>query len=256
MEKINVDNGQAFDFGKTSKEYAKYRDIYPQELYDKIYSLGIGVKGSNWLDLGTGTGVIPRGLATYGANIVGTDISENQIQEAIRLSEEYNNIKYKVCSAEDIDYEDNSYDVITACQCFWYFDPNVIVPKIKKMLKDNGMFMKIYMSYLKDDKVASKSNALVKSMNNNWTGASASIKDLTTHYFNNPQMESFFIDIPFTRESWTGRMKASRGVMASMNEEQIKQFEEKHMKMLEEFPEKFTVRYKVFLTYYYRKDME
>lgn len=39
--------------------------------------------------------------------------------------------------------------------------------------------------------------------------------------------------------------------MASMNEEQIKLFEERHIEMLEEFPEEFTIRHKVFLTYYY-----
>lgn len=256
MEKINVDNGQSFDFGKTSKEYAKYRDIYPKELYDRIYQLGVGKRDSDWLDLGTGTGVIPRGLAEHGARIIGTDISENQIEEAIKLSEKYSNIEYRVCGAEDIDYEDKSFDVITACQCFWYFDPKIIVPKIKNFLKEDGMFMKIYMSYLKDDPIASKSNILIKSMNNNWTGASASVKDLTTHYFKNPHMESFFIDIPFTKKSWTGRMKASRGVMASMNKGQIKIFEERHMKMLEEFPMEFTIRHKVFLTYYYRKDMK
>ena len=60
MEKILVDNGQEFDFGKTSREYAAYRDIYPKELYERLYSLGVGTKGSRWLDLGTGTGVIPR----------------------------------------------------------------------------------------------------------------------------------------------------------------------------------------------------
>ena len=105
MEKINVDNGQSFDFGKTSKEYAKYRDIYPKELYDRIYQLGVGKRDSDWLDLGTGTGVIPRGLAEHGARIIGTDISENQIEEAIKLSEKYSNIEYRVCGAEDIDYE-------------------------------------------------------------------------------------------------------------------------------------------------------
>lgn len=69
MEKIIVDDGQKFDFGKTSKEYGKYRDIYPKEFFDKLYELGIGKEGSNWLDLGTGTGVVPRGMAKYGANI-------------------------------------------------------------------------------------------------------------------------------------------------------------------------------------------
>ena len=31
-----IDAGKAFDWGRTSKEYAKYRDIYPKEFYQKI----------------------------------------------------------------------------------------------------------------------------------------------------------------------------------------------------------------------------
>ena len=50
MEKFIVDEGKQFDFGKTSKQYAKYRDIYPKELFQKIYEIGIGTKGSRWLD--------------------------------------------------------------------------------------------------------------------------------------------------------------------------------------------------------------
>ena len=42
MKIENIDNGNDFDFGKTSAEYAKYRDIYPKELYDKLYEIGIG----------------------------------------------------------------------------------------------------------------------------------------------------------------------------------------------------------------------
>ena len=71
MENVSIDNGQSFDFGKTASEYAKYRDIYPKELYDRLSELGIGKANSVWLDLGTGTGAIPRGLADHGANIIG-----------------------------------------------------------------------------------------------------------------------------------------------------------------------------------------
>lgn len=31
----NIDHGKAFDWGKTSEDYAKYRDIYPKEFYAK-----------------------------------------------------------------------------------------------------------------------------------------------------------------------------------------------------------------------------
>ena len=162
MKNNAIDNGQNFDFGKTSSEYAKYRDIYPKELYDRLFALGVGRPGTNWLDLGTGTGVIPRGLAEHGANIIATDISSEQIEQAKCLSKNFSNISYTALPAEEIDYPENSFAVITACQCFWYFDPHMIVPKIKRMLKPGGLFLKVYMSYLKDDPIASQSHALVK----------------------------------------------------------------------------------------------
>lgn len=252
MEKIIVDEGQNFDFGKASKEYGKYRDIYPKELFDKLYEFGIGKEGSNWLDLGTGTGVIPRGMAKYGANITATDISKGQIEEAILLSKEMPNINYEVKAAEEIDYEPESFDAITACQCFWYFDPNIIVPKIKSILKPGGIFLKVYMSYMKEEQITQDSNSLVKKINGSWNGASASIQDLKTHYFDNPHMDTLVVDLPFTRETWHGRMMASRGVMASMSSEKIEKFNKEHMAMLiEKYPEEFTVKHKLFLTWYY-----
>jgi len=52
----DIDNGQAFDWGKTSGDYAVYRDLYPEEFYQKIVSIGLCVRGQSVLDLGTGTG--------------------------------------------------------------------------------------------------------------------------------------------------------------------------------------------------------
>ena len=70
----NIDNGRSFDWGRASADYAKYRDIYPEEFYDKIISLGLCTQGQSVLDLGTGTGVLPRNMYKYGASFVGVDI--------------------------------------------------------------------------------------------------------------------------------------------------------------------------------------
>lgn len=176
LDKIQVDNGNAFDFGKTAEYYGRFRDIYPDMLFEKLYSLGVGTAGSHWLDLGTGTGVFP---------------------------------------------------------------------------KDGGIFVKVYISYLKEEPVTQDSNALVKKINPNWHGAASALEDLRRHYFENPQMETFITEIPFTRESWHGRMLASRGVMASMNENQLRQFDQEHRAMLEEkHPEKFSIKHMIFLTWY------
>lgn len=113
--KKDIDNGSAFDWGKASADYAKYRDIYPEEFYKRLAGLSIGVEGQEVLDLGTGTGVLPRNMYKYGAKWTGTDISENQIAYAKELSREQGmDISYFVSSAEDIGYPAESFDVVTA----------------------------------------------------------------------------------------------------------------------------------------------
>lgn len=32
----NIDGGKAFDWGRTSVDYARFRDIYPRGFYDRI----------------------------------------------------------------------------------------------------------------------------------------------------------------------------------------------------------------------------
>ena len=250
IRKASIDEGQGFDFGKTAQVYAKYRDIYPACMYERLAALGIGVQGQHILDLGTGTGVLPRGMYAYGGLWTGTDVSPEQIEQARRLSENMQ-IEYLVSPAEELDFPNGSFDVITAAQCFWYFDPEIIVPKIRRFLKSGGVFLKIYMSYVKEEPITQDSNGLVKRVNGNWSGGNPGIMDLMTHRFPDPQTEVLEADLPFTRETWHGRMLSSRGVMAAMNEEQVKRFDALHRRMLEEkYPERFTVRHKVFLTWY------
>lgn len=141
----NIDDGKAFDFGKTSSDYAKYRDIYPQVFYDKIISRNLCVKGQSVLDIGTGTGVIPRNMYRYGARWTGTDISENQIEQAKLLSKNMD-IAYYASATESINFPDNSFDVITACQCFWYFNHEQVMPMLHRLLNDNGRILILYMT--------------------------------------------------------------------------------------------------------------
>ena len=129
----NIDGGNGFDWGRTSGDYARYRDIYPQTFYDRILARGLCTAGQAALDLGTGTGVLPRSLYPYGAQWTGTDISPQQISQAKQLSAGMQ-ITYRVCSAEQLDFPTDSFDVITACQCYWYFDHGKVAPLLARML--------------------------------------------------------------------------------------------------------------------------
>lgn len=57
--------GEAFDWGRVSEDYAKYRDVYPKMFYEKLVELSLGISGQKVLDLGTG--VIPKNMYQYGA---------------------------------------------------------------------------------------------------------------------------------------------------------------------------------------------
>lgn len=249
ISKKEIDNGKTFDFGRTSKEYARYRDIYPREFYERITARNLCVKGQTVLDLGTGTGVLPRNMYPYGAKWIGTDIAENQIAEAERLSKERGmDITYLAIPTEEIDFPKNTFDVITACQCFWYFDHKKIVPKLAYILKREGRLLILYMAWLPfEDKIAGASEALVLKYSPDWSGAGETkhpiqIPDCMYDYFELVSHEEYDIRVPFTRETWHGRMKACRGVGASLPEEKLLSWEREHKKLMETItPETFDV---------------
>ena len=249
MKNQDIDNGNSFDWGKTSKDYAKFRDIYPKEFYDKILSLGVCVSGQTVLDIGTGTANVPRALYSHGAKWIGTDISENQIESAKELCREQGmDIELYACPAEEIDYPENTFDVITACQCIWYPDHKITAPKFAKILKPDGKFLILYMGWLPyEDKIAGGSEEIILKYNPDWSGHGDTRKhvwvpDEYLEFFDITLQEEFDVNVPFTRESWHGRMRACRGVGASMDEKTIKLWEEDHTKFLmENAPEQFNV---------------
>lgn len=175
-----IDAGKAFDWGKISADYAKYRDIYPDVFYEKIAARNLCVKGQTVLDLGTGTGVLPRNMYRFGARWIGTDISENQILYAKKLSQAHGlDITYQAVAAEDIDFPENTFDVITACQCFWYFDPEKLTPILARLLKPDGRLLLLYMAWLPfEDRIAGKSEELVLKYSPSWTGAGETLRPI------------------------------------------------------------------------------
>ncbi len=247
----SIDGGGSFDFGKTARQYAKYRDIYPPEMYERLGALGVGAAGTKWLDLGTGTGVLPLNLFTHGAEITGVDISAEQIEAAKLLAAERGApIRFLACPAETLPFADGTFDAVTAAQCFWYFDRAKIVPEIRRVLKSGGVFVKVYMTYLLTDPIARRSYDLVKRLNPAWTPGASGYRDVYRHPFPNGQVDVFTSDIPFTRESWHGRMLACRGTMASMDDETLRVWDERHRKILAKQPEAFTVRHKIYIASY------
>lgn len=249
MNNSSIDNGRSFDWGNASENYAKYRDIYPKEMYGTLYRLGFGGNGTKNLDIGTGTGVVPRFMRSFGGDFFGIDISENQVKKAKELSDGFG-IDYRVGTAEDIPFENGFFDSACAVQCWRYFDKQKASSEIRRVLKNNGVFIIAYMQWLPSvSEITAKSLALVKRFNPDWDcfGDRIDVKNskLTLDGFRKKEFIDFYCDIPFSRESWNGRMVACRGIEPSLSAEEVKRFSAEHLKMLEEYNERFTLRHQI-----------
>lgn len=258
MSKPIVDNGKEIDWGKTSGDYSKYRDIYPTEFYEKLHILGIGIAGQRILDLGTGTGVIPRALSSHRVKFVGTDISKEQINAAIEISKKKGlDIEWKVCSAEDTGMSNDSFDVITACQCWWYFDKLKTIPEIVRILKPKGKLALLYMNWLPyEDMIAAKTEELVLKYNPDWKGNgfignSYNMPEYLKNDFTLNTYHKFKVSVPFTRESWRGRIRACRGIGASLSQKEVEVFDNHHNRILKELAsESFSILHEVWFEIY------
>ena len=98
-----------------------------------------------------------------------------------------------------------------------------------------------------EDKIAGASEKLVLKYSPNWGGAGETIHqidipDCYKEHFELVHHEEFTVRIPFIHESWNGRMKACRGIGASLTEKEISMWEQEHRTLLEHIaPNEFDI---------------
>ncbi len=120
------------NFSKQSDLYAKYRPGYPAELFNFLYSM-VTEKKAAW-DCGTGNGQVASKLSAYFEEVYATDISENQIANAVVKE----NIHYSKVSAEETLFPENMFDLVTVGQAIHWFNFEKFYKEVKRCLKPGG----------------------------------------------------------------------------------------------------------------------
>ena len=121
-------------FSSHADIYAKYRPLYPPDLYE--FLLGHVAERGVALDCGTGNGQAAGVLAEHFREAHGTDISERQIQNAIQKD----NLFYHICKAEDLPFTDNYFDLITSATAVHWFQFDQFFAEVKRVGKNNSVF--------------------------------------------------------------------------------------------------------------------
>lgn len=120
-------------FSKQSKEYASSRPAYPKALFEFIASL-VDERNLAW-DCATGNGQAAVALADYFRQVVASDISAKQIENAQQKS----NVAYRIFPAEKAPLEDGSVDLITVAQAIHWFDFDKFYSEARRVLRKGGV---------------------------------------------------------------------------------------------------------------------
>lgn len=122
------------NFSTQAKDYSKYRPHYPQEMIDYIVSF-VKRKGIA-LDVATGNGQVAGKLSDYFEKVFATDISRKQLDNAVQKG----NIIYSEQQAEQTNFSDKQFDLITVAQAIHWFDFDAFYKEIYRILKPDGIF--------------------------------------------------------------------------------------------------------------------
>ncbi len=244
------------DFGRTSEDYAKYRPGFPDSFFERIAAHGVGAAGQRILDLGTGTGTLARGFARQGADVVGLDVSANQMAASAQLDREAEvRVEYVVSRAEATGLAASSFDVVIAGQCWHWFDGAAVVGEATRLLRPEGRLVICSFDWIPlPGNVVEATEQLIVRHNPAWRmfGGSGIYPNwaVDAGFGGFREIEVFGYDHSqlMSHEAWRGRIRASAGVGASLSPDGVARFDAELSEVLRtRFPaEPLTVPHRVF----------
>ncbi len=244
-------------FGKTASDYATHRQGFPESFFDRLIENQIVNKDNRLLDIGTGTGTIARGFAIKGCEVYAVDPSVELLEQARLLAEnEGCNPVFSEGTAEKTKMSSGKFDVVTAGQCWHWFDRTKASQEIKRVLKPNGLLIIAHFDWLPlKGNVVAATEALIQKHNPAWTmGGGTGIyaewpRDIGEAGFQDIETSSYDVSAIYTPENWRGRIRASAGVAASLSESKVEQFDREHAEILAgQFPDdKLEIPHRVFM---------
>ncbi len=233
------------DFSHTAADYARYRKGYPDELFRRLGGYGVGEVGQRMVDLGTGTGYLARGFARRGARVTGVDPSDALVHEAKRLDAELGvTIHYVKATAEQTGLADGICEVVTAAQCWHWFDRNAAANEAFRLIAPGGKLAIVHFDWLPiPGNVVEASENLISLHNpaqpapHKRFGASQGVYapwflDVRLAGFRGLESFTFDHDLSYSHEAWRGRIRASQGVGAMMSAEELQRFDDAHAALL------------------------
>jgi SAM-dependent methyltransferase len=120
-------------FSSQADIYSAYRPGYPPALFQFILQQ-VAEKGTAW-DCATGNGQAAKELAPHFKQLFATDHSQKQLDHAHQLP----NIIYSLQPADQTNFSDQTFDLITIAQALHWFCNNNFYKEVKRVAKPGAI---------------------------------------------------------------------------------------------------------------------
>lgn len=223
----------AMDFGRTADDYARHRAGFPPRLFDRLSAERVVRPGMRLLDLGCGTGSLARGFARRGLRVTGLDVSAELIAAARALDREAGvEIRYIEGAAEATGEPAESFDVVTAGQCWHWFERDRAAAEVRRLLVPGGHAVIAHFDWVPlPGNVVDATERLIRAHNPAWamhggTGIHPRwLADLSRAGFLDLETFSFDVEVGYAHAGWRGRIRASAGISASLDPDAVERFD-------------------------------
>jgi SAM-dependent methyltransferase len=142
-------------------------------------------------------------------------------------------VDYRVARAEETLLPDAFADVVSAGQCWHWFDRARAAEEITRVLKPDGLLVIAHFDWIPlSGNVVRATEELIEQHNPDWEFGWGFglyprwLRDLGEAGYRSLETFSYDVDVPYTPEAWRGRVRASAGVGGSLSEPEVHEFDD------------------------------